>query len=159
MAFFKGFDYVWPQSVKGLFHASQTVSGGGLGSSICSASSGVFYGGSYIYTEALMLMLLGPVCLVVLVTGLVTVHSLHGPLRRRIYICVVYIVFLFQPIVIKGIIQVMTCSVSEASMLYTTYGYRVWFLFPCELACGRAVRMLRVCCPAPRAQFFGSIPR
>ena len=33
-----------------------------------------------------------------------------GNLQRRIYICVVYVVFLFQPIVIKGILKVMTCS-------------------------------------------------
>ena len=112
MAFFKGFDYSWPSSIRGMFDTSQTASGGGLGLvNMQCVASGVFGGSSYIYTEALLLMLLGPLCLAVFVTALLILQWVRsGNLQRRIYICVVYVVFLFQPIVIKGILKVMTCS-------------------------------------------------
>jgi len=128
MAFFKGFDYTWPSSLKGLFDASQTASGGGLGLVNMQCVSSVVGGSSYISTEAMMLMLLGPLCLVVFVTALLFLQSLRGGnLKRRIGICIVNVVFLFQPTVVKGILKVMTC---------TDVGGSLFVYYEMDIECG-----------------------
>ena len=78
----------------------------------------------YVYGNALVGILLGPVCLTCIVTGLMIAHCTQsaGPkysLRKRLIIVVMFVTFLFQPSALKGVLMLFTCrDVGGEPMLY-----------------------------------------
>ena len=121
-AFFQDFDYKWPGFINGLFSASQTASGGGLGFlNIACVGQILFPGLSHAYAEAIIVSLLPPFCLAVFVAVLFVLHYMgyRGNMVRRLTICTFHVIFLFQPLAVGGILKALAChNVGASSYLY-----------------------------------------
>ena len=138
-AFFQDFDYKWPDFISGLFSASQTASGGGLGFlNIACVGQILFPGLSHAYAEAIIVSLLPPFCLAIFVAVLFMLHYMgyRGNIVRRLTICMFHVIFLFQPLAVGGILKALAChNVGGSSYLYHdnsvecwTGSYAVWFV-------------------------------
>jgi len=127
MAFFQGFEYTWPDTVQRFFKTSQTASGGGLGflNMQCMASS-ISSQIAHVYMEALVTISLMPICLCVLVIVLVVLGS-TAKFYRRLNICVFHVLFLFQPVAVRGILKVMTCKqIGTSTYLFYDPAVECW---------------------------------
>jgi len=129
-AFFQGFEYTWPDAIKGLFKTTQTASGGGLGflNMQCLAFS-ISSKISHVYLVALVTIFIIPFCVLVFVIVLLALKYFGAPakLRRRLNICVFHVLFLFQPLAVQGILKAMTCkTIGGTSYLFYDPDIKCW---------------------------------
>ena len=79
---------------------------------------------NYVYGNALIGVLLGPMCLMCIMCGLLIAHCTqnHGPkysLQNRLIIVVMFVTFLFQPSAVKAVLMLFTCrKVGEQSLMF-----------------------------------------
>ena len=84
---------------------------------------------SQVYAEAILCISLPPFCLFVFVIVLITFRAMgsEANLSQRLIIATLYVVFLFQPLAIQGILKALTChAVGTASYLFYDMDVKCW---------------------------------